>query len=706
MEKPHVVNPLTVAYSRAGKPRLVLDCRHINPCLHLFKVKFEDIRVAERLFDINSYIFTFDLKSAYHHIDIFPEHTTYLGFSWSYNGTVKYYVYNSLPFGISVAGHIFTKTLRVPQKYWRSLGLKVIMFLDDGIGGDVRLERAIFASNFIRGSLLEFGFLLAEDKCSWKPMRNGCWLGHTLDFVSNRLFISEERIDRLEMSIKSLLFQIFRDKLNLVHVRALAGVVGQIISLQSVLGKIVSRMSRYMYKCILTRASWNTLVKVSPEAVAELEFWQSNARLLNKEGKVLRESTVATFCMYTDASAVGYGGYLTMNNVETQQFALDTVLIGSSLTSLDLGKNDQLLWASELPEYMRLCLPPEVGESGVDKPTGVEVGCLKQIPGSESEGALSPEVDNAFRAQRKEPGSWISPEVDICREKIPGSESNGLCPEAHNGSCNPVVGSQVSGSWTELEASQSSTWRELEAVRRVLCSNEIIVHGKEVALYIDNKNVSYILESGSNVCGVHEICLSIHDWCSKNDVCLSATWIPRKQNVHADYLSRCQDCDDWSIDQSIFEYLNDKWGPFTVDRFATHYNAKCLRFNSRFWVPGTEAVDAFKQCWRGEKNWIVPPPNRVMESIKKIKYERCCGTLVVPKWKSAPFWSMITNGKGEYYDFIKDVFELPVLGAETPGRGNNGMFANESLSFRLLALKCDCADATGFLKNKNKNKQT
>jgi len=99
-------------------------------------------------------------------------------------------------------------------------------------------------------------------------MKNGCWLGHNLDFVSNRLFISEERIGRLEMSIKSLLFQIIGDKLNLVHVRALAGVVGQILSLQSVLGKIVSRMSRYMYKCILTQASWNALVKVSTEAVA------------------------------------------------------------------------------------------------------------------------------------------------------------------------------------------------------------------------------------------------------------------------------------------------------------------------------------------------------------------------------------------------------------------------------------------------------
>jgi len=72
---------------------------------------------------------------------------------------------------------------------------------------------------------------MAEDKWSWQPKKNGCWLGHNLDLVSNRLFISEERIGRQEKSIKSLLFQIFRDKLNLVHFRALAGVVGQIISL-------------------------------------------------------------------------------------------------------------------------------------------------------------------------------------------------------------------------------------------------------------------------------------------------------------------------------------------------------------------------------------------------------------------------------------------------------------------------------------------
>jgi len=125
---PKVVNPLTVAYGRSGKARLVLDCRHINPCLHLFKIKFEDMKVAEVLFDKNSFEFTFDLRSAYHHVDICESHTTYLGFSWQHCGGNIKYVYRSLPFGASVGGHLFSKTVRVLIKYWRSLGYRIVMF--------------------------------------------------------------------------------------------------------------------------------------------------------------------------------------------------------------------------------------------------------------------------------------------------------------------------------------------------------------------------------------------------------------------------------------------------------------------------------------------------------------------------------------------------------------------------------------------------
>lgn len=54
----------------------------------------------------------------------------------------------------------------------------------------------------------------------------------------------------------------------------------------------------------------------------------------------------------------------------------------------------------------------------------------------------------------------------------PGSESPELMlPEVGMCSKDVILGTEVEGSWVEQEVGQSSTWRELESVRRVLISN-------------------------------------------------------------------------------------------------------------------------------------------------------------------------------------------------------------------------------------------
>jgi hypothetical protein len=121
---PAVVNPLTVAFGKSGKPRLVLDCRHINPHLVKFKFKYEDVSVASNIIKKGD----FDLKSAYHIIEIFQNHSEYLDFSWENEGERHFYIYNVLPFGISTAGFIFTKLMRIPVRHVRSRGQKLVMF--------------------------------------------------------------------------------------------------------------------------------------------------------------------------------------------------------------------------------------------------------------------------------------------------------------------------------------------------------------------------------------------------------------------------------------------------------------------------------------------------------------------------------------------------------------------------------------------------
>lgn len=77
---PYIVNPLTVSVQSDSKKRLILDLRCVN--LHVLRqsVKYEDIRTALVYLKSNSFMFKFDLHSAYHHIEMFYRHTDFLGF--------------------------------------------------------------------------------------------------------------------------------------------------------------------------------------------------------------------------------------------------------------------------------------------------------------------------------------------------------------------------------------------------------------------------------------------------------------------------------------------------------------------------------------------------------------------------------------------------------------------------------------------------
>ncbi len=51
--------------------------------------------------------------------------------------------------------------------------------------------------------------------------------------------------------------------------------------------------------------------------------------------------------------------------------------------------------------------------------------------------------------------------------------------------------------WTEMEAKQSSTWRELETIHYAICSFLPIVSNSQLKVYTDNQATTKIVESGS-----------------------------------------------------------------------------------------------------------------------------------------------------------------------------------------------------------------
>ena len=85
---PHNVKPLSISVQSSGKKRLILDLRLINKHLWKQRVKFEDLKVALNFLDAGHFMFSFDIKSGYHHVEIFPPHQCFLGFSWYHKGKV------------------------------------------------------------------------------------------------------------------------------------------------------------------------------------------------------------------------------------------------------------------------------------------------------------------------------------------------------------------------------------------------------------------------------------------------------------------------------------------------------------------------------------------------------------------------------------------------------------------------------------------
>ena len=119
------------------------------------------------LFERGDYFFSFDLKSGYHHVDIAPPHCKYLGFAWEGH----FYVFTVLPFGLSSACYMFTKLLRPLVRYWRAKGLRILVYLDDGLCAVAGRQKALEASELVRTTLARPGFVVHLIKSIWEPIR-------------------------------------------------------------------------------------------------------------------------------------------------------------------------------------------------------------------------------------------------------------------------------------------------------------------------------------------------------------------------------------------------------------------------------------------------------------------------------------------------------------------------------------------------------
>jgi hypothetical protein len=206
----------------------------------------------------------------------------------------------------------------------------------------------------------------------------------------------------------------------------------------------------------------------------------------------------------------------------------------------------------------------------------------------------------------------------------------------------------------------SSNLRELYGFWMLLQSLIMVVRGCIVRLRTDNQAAYYITRKGGHMDPEFNDLLSlIFEWCLVNDVRLWVEWIRRDRNVLADGLSKVRDSADWKLLPHWFAQLSARWGPFDVDRMASHMNAQLPRFNSRFLCPGTEAVNCFSQDWRGCNNWVNPPFHLISRVAMHMRFCRAKGCVLVPYWPGAPWWHLLFPDGKNKGPGVKAVWHFP-----------------------------------------------
>ena len=245
-------------------------------------------------------------------------------------------------------------------------------------------------------------------------------------------------------------------------------------------------------------------------------------------------------------------------------------------------------------------------------------------------------------------------EIKFWKSQFSSSRVNDLtsCKIRNTASCTAVVYSDASdtgygaysvsmgdfsvhGEWSFLESIQSSTFRELLAVKNTLSELKPEQLFQRIKWFTDNANTARIISSGSMRPHLHNIAVDIFSFCSRFGISIEPEWIPRTNNEYADYLSKIVDYDDWAIADHVFSHLNALWGPFSIDRFASRKNRKLIRYNSRFFERDSEGVDTFAFDWKDELNWAVPPPSLGLRTLQHMQNCRAVGVVVLPYWPAA-----------------------------------------------------------------------
>ncbi|KAI2656067.1 Transposon Ty3-G Gag-Pol polyprotein [Labeo rohita] len=244
---------------------------------------------------------TIDLKDAYFHVSILPQHRKFLRFA--FRGEA--YQYRVLPFDLALSPRTFTKCVDAalaPLRFW---GIRTLNYIDDWLILAQSEHMAVQHRDVVLAHLKELGLRLNAKKSVLSPLQRTTYLGKVWDSTTMQACLSPARIESILTAVtrvtvgRSLTVKQFQRLLGLMA--AASNVIP--------FGLLYMRPLQWWLrtKGFSPRGNPFRMIKVTRQCLRALDMWKKPWFL--SQGPVLG-APCRRITLTTDASLTGWGAVM------------------------------------------------------------------------------------------------------------------------------------------------------------------------------------------------------------------------------------------------------------------------------------------------------------------------------------------------------------------------------------------------------------
>ena len=178
----------------------MINLKPLNQFLHLQTFKMEGLSDLKVLLEPNDFMITIDLSDTYMTLPVLQEDSrNYL--------CSNFKIKCVFPFGLNDAPRAFTKTLKPPVGTLRSLGFKLVVYLNDIILAAFTRELCIYQGQILIKTLEYLGFVINLEKSNLVPSQVVLFLGFIVDSKKMSFSLPDSKIQSISLSAQTLLNQ-------------------------------------------------------------------------------------------------------------------------------------------------------------------------------------------------------------------------------------------------------------------------------------------------------------------------------------------------------------------------------------------------------------------------------------------------------------------------------------------------------------------